>query len=302
MWEMLDARAVGYREGAPAPRATSSGAASSTAAHASSSTDAASEGVAAPVSTAAPLRSELRGNALRQALSCATRASDLNVVTHPGQSEAQSRRLRSQEDAKNYVQENLQVRNALFLVRLEQREGEFPLGLAVRTFDAAEDDVNNGKIQVRWYVRKASANSWGSQPAFKYATVFNNRRQGRPWLSVIEVSNIVPIPIVITRASVRSAGAEPKLSDDCMAMVREYKKRLAETEEWVRDEQCSASCLEAKKASGLASGKQKKQTAASSSDESDPLDSSDSSSEELRPRLNTKRSVAERKRRRSAKS
>eukprot|EP00965_Chrysotila_dentata_P263096 6214761-Pleurochrysis_carterae.AAC.1 len=58
MWGMLDARAAGYRAGsgsAPAPAASADSAQSS----------------AVASSSAAPLRSQLRGNALRQALSTA---------------------------------------------------------------------------------------------------------------------------------------------------------------------------------------------------------------------------------------
>eukprot|EP00965_Chrysotila_dentata_P261118 6214143-Pleurochrysis_carterae.AAC.2 len=57
--------------------------------------------------TSAPLRRELGGSALRQALSSAARASDLNVVGHPSQTEADTRRTRLREDAESYIQQNL---------------------------------------------------------------------------------------------------------------------------------------------------------------------------------------------------
>eukprot|EP00965_Chrysotila_dentata_P162960 5381455-Pleurochrysis_carterae.AAC.1 len=78
MWELLDSRAVGYREGA-ASKVGDPGAACSSAA---SSSGAAAPAAAAATSTA-QLRSTLRGNELRQALSSsAARTSDINVVGH----------------------------------------------------------------------------------------------------------------------------------------------------------------------------------------------------------------------------
>eukprot|EP00965_Chrysotila_dentata_P067875 2245135-Pleurochrysis_carterae.AAC.1 len=129
----------------------------------------------------------------------------------------------------------LQVRNALFLVRLEESEDEYPLGLAVRTFNVHEDDVANGKVQVRWYQRKSTRHSWGSQTAFKFASVFTNRRQPVPWVATITISSILAIPVVLTPASI-SKPAEPVLTRDCMSFVRSHMLALAESGEWVRDE------------------------------------------------------------------
>eukprot|EP00965_Chrysotila_dentata_P020903 691894-Pleurochrysis_carterae.AAC.1 len=128
-----------------------------------------------------------------------------------------------------------QVKNALFLVRLEACEGEFPLGLAVRAFNNAEDDVANGSVQIRWYTRKATTTSWGGQPAFKYAPVFNIRRQSQPWLANIAVSSILDVPVVCTPGSVGNL-AEPVLSRDCMSLVRSHMEALAAAGEWVREE------------------------------------------------------------------
>eukprot|EP00965_Chrysotila_dentata_P109294 3612410-Pleurochrysis_carterae.AAC.1 len=89
MWEMLDSRATGYRETTAEEGARHAAAASAPVAAAQ----------AAASTSTAPLRRELRGNALRQALSTAVRTSDMNVVSHPGQSDADIRRLRLREDA-----------------------------------------------------------------------------------------------------------------------------------------------------------------------------------------------------------
>eukprot|EP00965_Chrysotila_dentata_P109821 3629073-Pleurochrysis_carterae.AAC.1 len=95
-WKLLDSRGSGHRhcrsQNAPVPVSSTS----STARESLPST-----------SSSAPLRKELKGNALRQALSSAARASDLNVVAHPGQTDADMRRIRLHEDAGGYVQQNL---------------------------------------------------------------------------------------------------------------------------------------------------------------------------------------------------
>eukprot|EP00965_Chrysotila_dentata_P240563 6203786-Pleurochrysis_carterae.AAC.1 len=100
MWGMLDARAAGYRGGSPTADSVPAAAAEAALSAAASS-------------SSAPLRSELRGNGLRQTLSTATRASDLNVVSHPGQTDADPRRTRLLEDAAIYVKNNLNISIAL---------------------------------------------------------------------------------------------------------------------------------------------------------------------------------------------
>eukprot|EP00965_Chrysotila_dentata_P140519 4646186-Pleurochrysis_carterae.AAC.1 len=80
--------------------------------------------------------------------------------------------------------------------------------MAVRTFDAAKDDVENGQVQVRWYQRKSSAHSWGSQPAFKFASVFARQGKRLPWLGMISIGSIIAIPVVLTPNSVGNT-AEP---------------------------------------------------------------------------------------------
>eukprot|EP00965_Chrysotila_dentata_P233504 6199623-Pleurochrysis_carterae.AAC.1 len=69
-------------------------------------------------------------------------------------------------------------------------------------------------------------------PAFKYASVFTNRRQSLPWLGTIAVSNITAIPVVLTPSSLGNA-AEPVLSRDCMSLVRSHMQALADSREWV---------------------------------------------------------------------
>eukprot|EP00965_Chrysotila_dentata_P135383 4476040-Pleurochrysis_carterae.AAC.1 len=83
MWEMLESRAVGFRENARSGLAPSASASANSSLPFSSGAAAIAGAPAhaaeSASSNAAPLRSELRGNALRQALSTAARASDLNV-------------------------------------------------------------------------------------------------------------------------------------------------------------------------------------------------------------------------------
>eukprot|EP00965_Chrysotila_dentata_P206597 6183624-Pleurochrysis_carterae.AAC.1 len=75
-------------------------------AHVASTTAAAAYSKAS--TSTAPLRRELKGNALRQALSASALASDLNVVGHPGQTDADTRRTRLLEDSEAYVENSLQ--------------------------------------------------------------------------------------------------------------------------------------------------------------------------------------------------
>eukprot|EP00965_Chrysotila_dentata_P170765 5637186-Pleurochrysis_carterae.AAC.1 len=108
------------------------------------------------------------------------------------------------------------VRNALFLVRLEECEGEFPLGLAVRTFDSREDDSPMAR--------------------FKSAGISESRqlicgRQSRSWFAIIAISSIIPIPVVLTPRSIGTP-AEPVLTRDCMSFVRSHMEALAKSGEW----------------------------------------------------------------------
>eukprot|EP00965_Chrysotila_dentata_P088356 2918196-Pleurochrysis_carterae.AAC.1 len=103
MWALLDARAEGFRGGGTGTGGSRPAALSLASASAVASTEA-----AAASSSSAPLRRQLHGNALWQALATASRAGDLNIVSHPGQTDADMRRMRPEEDAGSYVQHNLQ--------------------------------------------------------------------------------------------------------------------------------------------------------------------------------------------------
>eukprot|EP00965_Chrysotila_dentata_P263168 6214774-Pleurochrysis_carterae.AAC.10 len=105
MWEMLDSRAVDFRENLHTGGVLDSGNPPA----ASLSSGAAPANDMAASSWTASLRIELRGNALRQALSMATRGCDLNVVSYPGQTAAENRRVLLEEEAVSYVQNHLQV-------------------------------------------------------------------------------------------------------------------------------------------------------------------------------------------------
>eukprot|EP00965_Chrysotila_dentata_P184131 6079756-Pleurochrysis_carterae.AAC.1 len=79
MWELLDSRATGYREATTEERDAALRTLYPSLAAAPSSTIEQE----VPSTSVAPMRQELRGNALRQALSSAARTSDMNVVSHP---------------------------------------------------------------------------------------------------------------------------------------------------------------------------------------------------------------------------
>eukprot|EP00965_Chrysotila_dentata_P053014 1758818-Pleurochrysis_carterae.AAC.1 len=65
---------------------------------------------AAPATAAslATSGSALRGNALREHLSQSTRASELNVVLHPGYTATEARRARLEDAAPTYIADNLE--------------------------------------------------------------------------------------------------------------------------------------------------------------------------------------------------
>eukprot|EP00965_Chrysotila_dentata_P062278 2063387-Pleurochrysis_carterae.AAC.1 len=96
MWDLLDARAEGFRGGA------GTGGSHPTAPSLASASALVSAAAAAASQSSAPLRRQLHGNSLRQALATASRASDLNIVSHPGQTDADMRRMRLEEDAGSY--------------------------------------------------------------------------------------------------------------------------------------------------------------------------------------------------------
>eukprot|EP00965_Chrysotila_dentata_P065433 2168490-Pleurochrysis_carterae.AAC.1 len=82
-------------------------------------------------------------------------------------------------------------------------------------------------VQVRWYRRKVTVHSWGSQPAFKHASIFNGRRQSISWLANIAISSLIDLPVVVTPRSFRKLAA-PVLSRDCMSLVRSHMEALAQ--------------------------------------------------------------------------
>eukprot|EP00965_Chrysotila_dentata_P080888 2669991-Pleurochrysis_carterae.AAC.1 len=90
MWTLLDSRA-------PAPDAEELAAPASAPAAAASSQ-----------SLAPPLTLHLRGNALREALSRSVRASDVNIVLHPGYTEVDARRAALEEECATYLNANFE--------------------------------------------------------------------------------------------------------------------------------------------------------------------------------------------------
>eukprot|EP00965_Chrysotila_dentata_P203149 6181544-Pleurochrysis_carterae.AAC.1 len=88
MWDLLDKRAPSAHATADLEQLDAADAPAPAAASSSS------------CASAQPLARRLKGNALRQALSKSERASDLNLVLHPGYTEQDARRLRLEEECK----------------------------------------------------------------------------------------------------------------------------------------------------------------------------------------------------------
>eukprot|EP00965_Chrysotila_dentata_P068926 2277738-Pleurochrysis_carterae.AAC.1 len=73
------------------------------------------------------------------------RASELNIVTYPGYTDADARRASVAEGAATYLEKNFDEKDALFLVEITDAEGEFALGLVRRTFDETPQQLADGE-------------------------------------------------------------------------------------------------------------------------------------------------------------
>eukprot|EP00965_Chrysotila_dentata_P261614 6214315-Pleurochrysis_carterae.AAC.2 len=206
-----------------------------------------------------------------------------------------------------------QVRDDLFFVRLEECEGEFPLGLA-----GSAHLSRCGERSRAWSspsplsVAQVDGALVGLNACFQVRVcLFTNRRRSLPWLGTIAVSNIIAIPVVLTPNSVGNA-AEPVLSRDCMSFVRSHMQALADNGEWVPDgedegldeEEESEKKVEADSSDEGVSAVPSRASRARAAN-SVVVDSSDEDAPRLTPhalRSGAGRTAVERKRRRSARS
>jgi len=153
----------------------------------------------------------------RQRLGASTSAAHVNVVTHPGYSEADQRvALLQGESGQQYISQNLTVRGALFLIRLEHAEGELAVGLGRRTFDATVDQ--EGVVYgIQWFERKNKKNDdWGVRPSF-CLSVASRRPKIAYQTSTEKFSDFLPIAVKTNGTS-----DEPALTSDCLTALRAY--------------------------------------------------------------------------------
>jgi len=66
---------------------------------------------------------------------------EVNMVRHAGYTarDAQIENAKDTERGQRYLNRNFEVRGAIFFIKLQHFEGEFPLGLAQRTFSEVDN-------------------------------------------------------------------------------------------------------------------------------------------------------------------
>jgi len=130
------------------------------------------------------------------------------------------------ESGEQYLAKNMEVRGALFLIRLAHFEGELAVGLGRRSFDDSHDR-EGVEVAIEWFERKNKTRSdWGVRPSFRLAiTSYNEKRRPVYATSVEKLSEFLPITVKNTGSK-----AEPTLSSDCLTALRTYLKLQVEEE------------------------------------------------------------------------
>ena len=126
---------------------------------------------------------------------------------------------------------NISTEGALFLIKLENPEGEFAVGLGRRAFDPEMDDATSQSFAIEWFERKNKrVASWGKQPGFCLAIAdYDARRRPIIMCSLEKVCNFLPVAVKVTPST--EGSDEPSLSQDCMLALREYMGEGEEGEE-----------------------------------------------------------------------
>ena len=86
------------------------------------------------------------------------------------------------------------------------------VGLARRTFNSEQDELQDKVYEMQWYRRKSTNHSWGQGPTFKLATKMEGRRKV-PEVDLISIDMIIPLAVQMTRAS---SSSSVKLTKCCM--------------------------------------------------------------------------------------
>ena len=171
----------------------------------------------------APAASSSNSRLNRQQIGDSNSAVEVNVVLNPHYTEKDQRvaLLKDRKMGAAYVKDNLEKEGALFLIELEHCEGELPVGLGRRTFDATLDDPVNKKYAVEWFERKnKKVVSWGKQPGFRVAIASYDKRQPIVMSSVEPLDKFLPIVVKTTPST--EGSEEPALSQACTVAVRSH--------------------------------------------------------------------------------
>ena len=141
--------------------------------------------------------------------------SEVNMVQHKGYTQ-RDKRIQSAKDTERgqrYLDDNFAKPGAIFLIKLEHFEGEFPLGLAQRTFSMVVDNPAEDLYEVRWYERISKNCSWGRNPKFRWSKIrFRGFRE-----SAEARHDFLPLEVSLTDASTND---NPRLTDVVVDALR----------------------------------------------------------------------------------
>lgn len=179
----------------------------------------------------------------REALSKSTNVVEKNIITNPNYTDKQQRAAIAKDPGNgvSYLHDNLDVPGALFLIKLNHKEGEFPVGLGRRTFDPEMDCLSESKYHIHWFERKNKKRfSWGDTPCFVLAKSGYDKKTRKAIYYVTSVESFkdfIPLAIQVTKASLVD---EPRLTLDTVDAIRSMfaaDKEEAEEDEEEDEEQ-----------------------------------------------------------------
>ena len=189
----------------------------------------------------------------REHLSQSRNVTELNRVrdSHNTRTRIQQALLSENSEWESYLEENLNKPKALFMLRLEHREGELALGLGRRTFNS-KVDIEGKQYEMEWYLhphpnpepeppninptqtlattraptrarferKNKKKVDWGKRPGFQLAKVgYRANRQSIYWTTTENSTHFLPVKIVTYS---KFGSNEPILSEGCLAAIREF--------------------------------------------------------------------------------
>ena len=154
----------------------------------------------------------------RQYLAQSMSAAEVNLVTHPGYTEA-DRKVAFLKEGEDYITQNLTKKGSLFFIRLSHFEGELDVGLGRRSFDNTVDDPTQDLYEIEWFERKGKKQeNWGQTPQFRLTVAgYTSKRRPYPMKSLEPLSAFIPVQVQLAG---KATSGEPKISKACMTAVR----------------------------------------------------------------------------------